>query len=173
MDDDRPNLRALPSGRRTTPRTKRVGSIPVPGPGRKPMFVDPDVEARILQFVQLGASWTRAAMAAGVSHKALYDWRRKANEGQEPYVAFMAKVDRAEAECEMRLVAMYHQAIPGDARGIERFLRTRFPERWNPDRMEVIDVEEIDLDEPITTVEHLSEVVAALEEAGLVAADEA
>lgn len=171
MDEDRPNLRALPSGRPLRTRRTKGGKLTAPSAGRGPLFLEPVVEERILQFVGLGASWTRAAVAAGISHKSLYEWKRRAAAGDEPYVSFMGRVERAEAECEMRLVTMFQQALPGDARGIERFLRTRFPERWNPDRLEVIDVQEIELDEPITTVEHLSEMVAAFEEAGIVPAE--
>lgn len=72
----------------------------------RPSKLTSEVEARIVEAVELGATWERAADAAGIGASTLREWRQRGEAGEAPFAAFVAALKRAEGD------------------GVERALRT-------------------------------------------------
>ena len=81
----------------------------------RPSKLTPEVEARIVEAVELGATWERAADAAGVGASTLGLWRRRGEAGDAPYSAFLAALKRAEGAGVERALRTIREAAEGGA----------------------------------------------------------
>ena len=81
----------------------------------RPSKLTPEVEARIAEAVELGATWERAADAAGVGASTLRDWRQRGEAGEVPFVAFVATIKRAEGAGVERALRTIREAAEGGA----------------------------------------------------------
>ena len=81
----------------------------------RPSKLTPEVEARIVEAVELGATWERAADAAGVGASTLRDWRQRGEAGEVPFVAFLAALKRAEGAGVERALRSIRKAAEGGA----------------------------------------------------------
>lgn len=125
-------------------------------------FEDPELQKHILDVVRTGVPLLQAAMSVGVAKRTLNFWKQRARSGSAPHVAFLERVEMAEAQCEARHVSVTAvaawpqrknvscqgcgkpvevdlaqvegtQRIYSDAaRNAMAVLQTRFPERWSP-----------------------------------------
>lgn len=137
--------------------------------GKPPRFVtEPEIREKMIQFIQLGAMRTQAAAAVGVPYRTFAEWRARAKDGDEPYALFFDEIDQAEAFAEMRLVALWSNQAPTSWQAAAKLLSVRFRSRWNEDAPAIAEGGDIDVLAPIEDVEHLSEIMAAYEEAGIV-----
>lgn len=75
----------------------------------RPTYCRPPVTGAILANVKAGLSPLKAALAAGVGKVAFYDWKKKAEEGKEPYKSFVESLDAAIAEAELDLLKKHRQ----------------------------------------------------------------
>lgn len=146
-------------------KRRKTGGRFEPGEGgRDPQFVDDTIRRRILTFVQAGANYSVAARSAGIDRRRVSDWIKWGKEGREPYATFLSEIEVAEAFAEVRLVGIWSKHAETDYRAARDLLKVRFRERWSDQPVESVDATE--LAEPIETIDQLSEVYAALEEAG-------
>ena len=81
----------------------------------RPSKLTPEVEARIAEAVELGATWERAADAAGVGASTLRDWRQRGEAGEVPFAAFLASLKRAEGAGVERALRTIREAAEGGA----------------------------------------------------------
>ena len=81
----------------------------------RPLKLTPEVEARLVEAVELGATWERAADAAGVGASTLRDWRQRGEAGEKPFAAFLASVKRAESAGVERALRSIRKAAEGGA----------------------------------------------------------
>ena len=81
----------------------------------RPSKLTPAVAARIVEAVELGATWERAADAAGVGASTLGLWRRKGEAGEVPYVTFLLALKRAEGAGVERALRVIRKAAEGGA----------------------------------------------------------
>jgi Homeodomain-like domain len=101
------------------------------GPVGRPPALTPEIEARIVAAVSAGAHLSVAARAAGVSRQTLHRWRaRGAAEPEGPYHRLAEALERAEAEAEVRQVALIARAGQTQWRAAAWLLSRRAPERW-------------------------------------------
>ena len=98
-------------------------------PGQ-PLKLTPAVQETICNAIRMGNYLVTATRAAGVSIDSLQRWRRYGEEGRQPFANFLAAVQRAETDCETRLVQIMYDAAPSDYRAARDMLTRRFPERW-------------------------------------------
>lgn len=166
MDELPPvNLVPLPDPRS---RRKRPNGTFEPGAGgRLPQFTDDDVRSRLLGFIKMGATYRRAAAATGVGPSTINEWIKRAKDGEEPYQTFWQEILEAEAFAEMRLLGYWSKAAETNWQAARDLLKVRFRADWNVDALAPAELDGVDLDEPIETVEHLSAIAAAIEEAGI------
>ena len=64
--------------------------------GRHTILTDA-VRAGLAEAVELGATWDAAADAVGIGVSTLRQWRRRGEDGEEPFAALVAELQRAEA----------------------------------------------------------------------------
>ena len=81
----------------------------------RPLKLTPETQARIVEAVELGATWERAADAAGVGASTLGLWRRKGEAGEVPYVTFLLALKRAEGAGVERALRVIRKAAEGGA----------------------------------------------------------
>ncbi len=81
----------------------------------RPSKLTPGVEARIAEAVELGATWERAADAAGVGASTLREWRQRGEAGEAPFAAFLATLKKAEGAGIERALRTIREAAEGGA----------------------------------------------------------
>lgn len=108
----------------------------------------------IVELVKAGMRPLAASQACGLSRNTIYNWVKRGNaerervdnglepnEDETPYMEFVEKLQKAEAECQAGLVlAWVKEARQGDWKAAEKFLSKRFPDEWgdqNTMRVEV------------------------------------
>jgi len=100
--------------------------------GRKSLLT-PRRKKRILELVKLGNFPATVARAVGIHEGTLINWLRKGEEGKDPELRkFYEDYKKAEAEAEVRNLAIVQKAALRDAKFALAFLERRFPERWKP-----------------------------------------
>jgi hypothetical protein len=94
----------------------------------RPSKLTPETQARILEAVELGATWERAADAAGVGASTLGLWRRRGEAGDAPYSSFIAALKAAEsAGIERALRSIRSAAAAGAWQASAWLLERRYP----------------------------------------------
>ena len=81
----------------------------------RPLKLTPETTQRIVEAVELGATWERAADAAGVGASTLGLWRRRGEAGEVPYSAFLAALKKAESAGVERALRVIREAAEGGA----------------------------------------------------------
>ena len=97
----------------------------------RPTKLSPEIQERICSALRDGNYEGAAAAAGGVGTSTVCRWLEKGRLAKSgPYREFWASVTRAREDAELRLVAMWQEAMPSDWRAIAEFLARRYPERW-------------------------------------------
>ena len=123
----------------------------------RPSKLTPETADRICELIRAGNTIDVAAGAAGASDTTFYRWMRLGAAGREPFRAFRASVEVAQANAQVMLVEAIARAALGEAvpvqrrngepaldaeghpmfverkpqwRAAIRLLERRFPERW-------------------------------------------
>jgi transposase len=105
----------------------------------RPTSLTPELHARIVKMVRDGNFRTTALKACGLSKNVIRNWEKAGEEGREPYAAFMADLQQAEAESETELLSEVRNARP-QVVGVSgpdlwqarlAVLERRFPNRWS------------------------------------------
>ena len=71
----------------------------------------PSVKKAILKVVRQGATLEMAAQAAGLTAKTLFNWRQKAELGEQPYLEFWETVEVAKTEHLSKCLAVIDAAL--------------------------------------------------------------
>jgi hypothetical protein len=130
MDKEKNNLgatvdEALAANEPSLTPTVRQKRHPA-GPGRNTALT-PAVQATLCDFIRKGNYTTIACKAAGVSPDTLSRWRKRGEQGQEPFAAFERQLEQAELDAETALVEIWRNQAPGDWRAARNLLARRFP----------------------------------------------
>ncbi len=93
----------------------------------------------ICEGLRKGNYVTTCCRAVGISQRTYYNWKKKGEEGEEPYATFLQKVDEAEAEGEMAMMEIIHDnAISGNWLSSAWVLERKYPNRFGKrERMEL------------------------------------
>jgi hypothetical protein len=70
----------------------------------RPTKLDDLLAKRICDSVAAGNTRRCAAQAAGIAYSTLKEWVRRGDEGEEPFAAFLARLEKADGEAEERHV---------------------------------------------------------------------
>lgn len=65
----------------------------------RPCKLTPEVTQKICDAVRVGLPYADCAKLAGVSYEVIKVWRRRGEQGDEPYATFLAALQAADAEC--------------------------------------------------------------------------
>jgi hypothetical protein len=97
--------------------------------GGRPTKLTDQVRGRICQAIAAGNYYGAACACAGVGYSTFRAWMA----GKAPrFREFQEAVARAEAEAEVRAVALWQKQCPDDWRACRDFLARRHPDRWGP-----------------------------------------
>lgn len=93
---------------------------------------DPDVLQLLLAAISDGVDYERACKSAGISPRTIYNWKNRADHGDEAARAFVQALEMAEADVERRATRNTLRAgeFPQFWAANMTFLERRYPERW-------------------------------------------
>jgi hypothetical protein len=97
----------------------------------RPTKLTPAVQSRLCQAIAAGNGYQVACRYAGIGYQTFRTWMllgQKARE--EKFREFREAVQQAEAQAEMRLVALWQAQVPENWQAARDFLERRFPARW-------------------------------------------
>ena len=97
----------------------------------RPCKLDDLTAERIVQAVKIGAPWYMAAAAGGVNAATLRDWKARAKDGEEPFAAFYARLQKAEAEGACAVLDIIQSAArEGTWQAAAWILERRYPKQF-------------------------------------------
>lgn len=86
--------------------------------------------AAIVEGRRKGLPWKACAGAAGIHHTTLLKWRTKGEDGEEPYAALVADVEKAEAESIHDLLSRIEAAATETWQAAAWLLERRYPREY-------------------------------------------
>ena len=96
--------------------------------------LDEATSKRICEAIETGNYASVAAHLAGIGETTLYRWlergKKEADDEDSIYREFRESLKRAEAEAEMKAVAVIVDAMPQSWQAAMTFLERKFPSRW-------------------------------------------
>ena len=130
----------------------------------RPSKLTSEVEARIVEAVELGATWERAADAAGIGASTLREWRQRGEADEAPFAAFVAALKRAEGDGVARALRTIRQAAEsGTWQAAAWLLERRYPADYGRRVESRVDVS---TSSPQSEVAALLERIASVRETG-------
>jgi transposase len=96
-----------------------------------PSKLDDLVAQRIVAAVEVGAPWYMAAAAGGIAPSTLREWKQRARDGEEPYAAFLARLQKAEAAGAVAMLDVIQNAArEGTWQAAAWTLERRYPKQF-------------------------------------------
>jgi hypothetical protein len=93
----------------------------------RPTKLTAAVQTRLCTAIAAGNSYRVACRGVGVDYVTFWRWLRR---DQPAFRKFRKAIRQAEAQAEMRLVALWQAQIPTNWQAARDFLERRFPQRW-------------------------------------------
>lgn len=94
----------------------------------RPTKLTDAIRAGLVEAVELGATWDAAANAVGIGVSTLREWRRRGEDGEEPFAALLAELQKAEAEGIARALRVIRGASEdGEWQAAAWILERRYP----------------------------------------------
>lgn len=88
-----------------------------------------DLQAKVVQALQLGMYITEACAAVGINKGTYFDWLKKGKKGLKPYEAFLEATDEAAALAEADALKKIRKGEP-NWQAQAWFLERRHRDRW-------------------------------------------
>lgn len=131
----------------------------------RPTLLNDIVGQRIVDAVKAGLPWKLAAQAAGIGWSTLKEWKARGRDGEEPYAAFLARLERADGEAAKGAMALVLAAAadPKHWTAAAWMLERRHPELFALKREYARDDETMRAAEDGDDLEIAKSVVAAIE----------
>lgn len=99
--------------------------------GTTKLELNPDLQTRIVTYIQAGSYVETAAAAAGICKDTFYAWLKRGAAGEEPFKGFSDAVEKAAAEAEVRDLAVVDKAARGGTWQAAAWkLERRNPKAW-------------------------------------------
>ena len=110
--------------------------------------LNPEVQKRILQAIQTGATYEVAAGFGGITRQTLFYWLQRGEEKkEEPYLTFFNEFKKAEARCCVGALAVVQKAAQTGTWQAAAFLLERrfdYTKQQQPPIQVSIDIENVD-----------------------------
>lgn len=90
----------------------------------------PERQEKIVGAIRAGNYANVAAAYAGIDESTFYNWMKRGEDGEEPFLAFFQSVKDAEAEWEVATAARINKAASGSWQAGMTMLERKAPERW-------------------------------------------
>jgi len=102
---------------------------PKPRRGRKTKLTS-ELHEQIVKYVEAGNYNKVACQAVDISEVTYYDWLKRGEAGEEPFLKFLKSIRGAEARAEIRNVTMINIAAKKDWRAALEMLARKYHKRW-------------------------------------------
>lgn len=97
----------------------------------RPTKFTPEVQARIVEAIEAGNTYARAAAYGGIEYKTFRNWMAAGEKStRSPYVPFFQAVKEAETKAEMAHVATIENASKRSWMAAAWWLERRYPQEW-------------------------------------------
>lgn len=80
--------------------------------------------------LKFGMSYNDAARAANVNPSTFYHWKKRAQDGEEPYATCWLEIDNALPKAEAYLAGLMYKHAQKNWQAALSILERRFPDRW-------------------------------------------
>jgi transposase len=99
--------------------------------------IEPKRVAALCENLRLGLHFGAACKLADLCERTVFNWRKYAKEGKQPFASYVSDIEKAEVQAEQVLVAKIQRAASsGTWTAAAWILERRWPERWaKPDYM--------------------------------------
>lgn len=113
-------------------QAEQIADAYLPTNGRPSGLADPNILQLLLAAITDGVSYESACKSAGIAPRTIYNWKTRAERGDEAAMAFVQALEKAEADVERKAVRNTLKAGEKDAFWAANmtFLERRYPERW-------------------------------------------
>ena len=88
------------------------------------------VQSTIVKCLKDGNTRNDSALYAGISHTTFYNWLERGRQGEEPFLAFLEAVEKAEAEAMIANVAIIQRAANDTWQAAAWWLERKRPDDW-------------------------------------------
>ena len=96
----------------------------------RPTKLTPDTQRRICDAIRAGNYQDIAAQHAGITAATFYNWMVKGEAGKGQYLEFFDAVKKAQADAEVRNIAIIGSAAEKTWQAAAWLLERRNPDRW-------------------------------------------
>lgn len=97
----------------------------------RPTRCTPEVTQRVADAIRGGNYANVAAQYAGIGESTYYEWLQRGREGESPFAEFAEAIKEAEAQAEVRNMALIQQAAQaGTWQASAWYLERRYPSRY-------------------------------------------
>jgi hypothetical protein len=96
----------------------------------RPTKLTPEIGNRLGKLVAVGIPLSVACQVEGITKKTLRNWRKKAADGEQDYIACIVELDKALAKAEVAITMNVVKAAQVDWRAGAWWLERRRPERY-------------------------------------------
>ncbi len=114
----------------------------------RPTKLTPEVQARLVHAISVGASYKDASAYAGISYQTFLNWRKRAlkivermeklddepEEVADPFVEFFDRIKRAQGEAAVKWLTAINKAAHRDWKAAAWSLERRYPESYGRPR---------------------------------------
>lgn len=113
-------------------QAEQIAAIDETRIGRPSLLNDPDILQLLLAAVSDGVSYDTACKSAGIAPRTIYNWKTRAERGDEAAIAFVQALEKTEADVERRAVRNTLKAgeLPQFWPANMTYLERKYPERW-------------------------------------------
>ena len=102
--------------------------------GRPSKLAKPEIAEIITQAIceniRDSAPRRAAVVLAGIRYETYCEWIERAKNGEQPFLDFSDKIDKAELEKQKELMGKWETHCDNDWRAIDRFLQVRFKDEF-------------------------------------------
>lgn len=97
----------------------------------RPSKLTPKVQQKLVDAIKSGNYYDAACSYAGIDYSTFRRWMEKGEQQRKgKFRDFCEAIKKAEAEAEIRIVALWQKQIPENWQAARDFLERRYPERW-------------------------------------------
>ena len=120
----------------TKKKSKNGKKIGRPSKLAKPEIAEIITQA-ICENIRDSAPRRAAVVLAGIRYETYCEWIDRAKNGEQPFLDFSDKIDKAELEKQKELMGKWENHCDNDWRAIDRFLQVRFKEEFGQNATQV------------------------------------
>lgn len=90
----------------------------------------PEITEIICQYIEKGNSYETAAQAVGICRPTIYNWMKRGESEEEPFLQFLQSIKKAKAKSEIRHIEVIDKAMEKNWQAAAWWLERSNPQGW-------------------------------------------